>query len=168
MNLRHHHDRDDLVGEHGAGDAGQIVLAILFAVIWIADTFFLGYTTFLNNYVPLAVRIVIGIIILIMSGYLAKTGLSVVFGEVREEPGVIRKSVFGIVRHPIYLSEMLLYLGLFMLSMSLASAVVLVIAVVCLHYLSRYEEKLLLDRFGEEYEKYMREVPMWIPRPRKW
>ncbi|MFC1867105.1 methyltransferase family protein [Thermodesulfobacteriota bacterium] len=167
MNLRHHHDRDDLVGEYAAGDAGQIILAVLFAVIWITDTFFLRYTIFLNNYVPLSVRIVIGTIILIMSGYLAKTGLSVVFGEEGEEPGVIRKSVFGIVRHPIYLSEILLYLGLFMLSISLASAVVLVIAIVFLHYISRYEEGLLLDRFGEEYEQYMREVPMWIPRPWK-
>jgi protein-S-isoprenylcysteine O-methyltransferase Ste14 len=41
------------------------------------------------------------------------------------------------------------------------------IGVIFLHYISRYEEKLLLARFGEEYEQYMREVPMWIPWPWK-
>ena len=156
--------QDDLTGEHAVGDAGQIVLACLFAATWIADTFVLKYTTFLNQYVPLGVRILPGVVLLVLSGYLAKTGLSIVFGEDREKPGVIRKSVFGVVRHPIYLSEILLYLGLLMLSISLAAAVVWVIAIGFLHYISRYEERLLLARFGEDYEKYMREVPMWVPR----
>ena len=161
------HQRDDLIGEHALSDAGQIVLACLFAATWIADTFFFKYTTFLNQYVPLGARIPFGVVLLVLSGYLAKTGLSIVFGEEREEPGVIRKSVFNVVRHPVYLSEILLYLGLLMLSISLASAVVWVTAILFLHYISRYEEKLLLRRFGEEYEQYMREVPMWIPRLRK-
>ncbi len=159
--------RDDLTGEHAVGDAGQIVLACLFAATWIADTFFLNYTTFLNQYVPLGARIPCGVILLVLSGYLARTGLSIVFGEKREKPDVIRKSVFNVVRHPVYLSEILLYLGLLMLRTSLAAAVVCVLAIVFLHCISRYEERLLLERFGEEYEQYMREVPMWIPRLRR-
>ena len=80
---------------------------------------------------------------------------------------MITESVFSVVRHPVYLSEILLYLGLLMLSVSLAAAVVWIMAVGFLHYISRYEERLLLARFGEEYEQYMKEVPMWIPRFRK-
>jgi protein-S-isoprenylcysteine O-methyltransferase Ste14 len=160
-------DRDDLVGEHAVGDAGQIILACLFAGIWIVDTFFLKYTTDLNGYVPLGIRVPFGVILLVLSGYLARMGLSIVFGEKREKPGVIRKSVFNVVRHPIYLSEILLYLGFLMLSISLAAAFVLLIAILFLHYISRYEERLLLARFGEEYREYMKEVPMWVPRLRR-
>ena len=159
--------RDDLTGEHAVGDVGQIVLACLFAATWIADTFFFKYTTFLNQYLLLGARTLSGVVLLVLSGYLARTGLSIVFGENREKAGVISKGVFSVVRHPVYLSEILLYLGLLMLSISLAAAVVLVIAIVFLHYISRYEERLLLARFGKEYEQYMREVPMWIPRLRK-
>ena len=159
--------RDDLTGEHTVGDAGQIVLACIFAATWIADTFFFKYTTFLNQYVPSGVRTPFGVLLLVLSGYMARTGLSIVFDEERENPGVIRKSVFNIVRHPIYLSEILLYLGLLMLSISIAAAVVWIIAIVFLHQISRYEEKLLITRFGEEYKQYMHEVPMWIPRFRK-
>lgn len=156
--------RNDLTGEHALGDTGQIVLGCLFAVIWIADTFFVKSTTFLNQHVPLGARIPCGVILLVLSGYLAKTGLSIVFGEERETPGVIRKGVFNVVRHPIYLSEILLYSGLLVLSISLAAAVVWFIIIGFLHHISHYEEKLLLGRFGEQYEQYMREVPMWIPR----
>jgi len=163
----HHKERNDLSGEHLVGDAGQILLACLFSAMWIADTFFLKYTTFLNSYIPLGFRVPFGVVLLVVSGYMAQTGLSIVFGEKRDNPSVIRKSVFNVIRHPIYLSEILLYLGLLMLSISLAAFVVLLMAIVFLHYISRFEERLLLARFGEEYRKYMQEVPMWIPRLRK-
>jgi len=161
----HHHE--NLTGEYFAGDAGQIILALIFSGTWIADSFFLEYTTFINQYIPPAVKIPVGLVFLIISGYLSIKGLSIVFGEKREEPCVIKKGVFNIVRHPIYLSEILLYLGLLILNSSLAAAVVWIIGIGFLHYISKYEESLLLARFGKEYEQYMKEVPMWIPRLRK-
>jgi protein-S-isoprenylcysteine O-methyltransferase Ste14 len=121
----------------------------------------------LNAYVPLALRIPFSVCVLVLSGYLARTGLRTVFGEIREPPEIIHTGFFGWVRHPIYLSEILLYFGLLFLSLSLAAAVVWLVAIGFLHYVSRHEERLLLARFGAAYEEYMREVPMWIPRLKK-
>lgn len=164
---KRHQQRDDLTGEYAVGDAGQLLLACLFAVTWIADTFFFNYTTFLNKYMPLIIRIPSGIILLALSSYLAYTGLSIIFSEEREKPGVVREGVFNIIRHPIYLSEILLYLGLLMFNISLVAVAVWVMAIIFFHFIARYEEKLLLARFGKQYEQYMREVPMWFPRFRK-
>jgi protein-S-isoprenylcysteine O-methyltransferase Ste14 len=158
--------RDDLTGEHPLGDAGQIFFALLFFGIWIADSFFLKYSTQLNDIVPALVSKPIGIVLLCLSAYCAWSGLRIVFGEVRETPSVIREGVLGVVRHPIYLSEVLLYLGLFMLNMSLAAGAVWIGAAAFLYFLSRFEERLLLERFGEGYRTYMRDVGMWIPRLR--
>ena len=154
---------DNLTGEHHTGDIGQLMLFCLFMALWLSDMF-LKYSGFPNEYVPVVVRLPIGILLLVVSGYMAVTGLSIVFGKRKQSQGVINKGVFSFVRHPIYLSEILLYLGLLMLNISLAAAGVWVIAIFFLHYISRYEEKLLLVRFGKEYEKYMRQVPMWFPR----
>lgn len=156
-----------LIGENHLSDIGQIICAFIFFGVWILDTFFFRFSTFLNKYLLLAVRIPFGVMLMVISGYLARTGLSVVFGEEREKPSVIKKGVFGIVRHPIYFSEVLLYLGFLILSLSLAAAVVWVFAIIFLYYISRYEEILLLSHFGDEYKKYMNEVPMWIPKIRK-
>lgn len=155
-----------MVGEHPWGDAGQIIFAILFLVIWIGDTL-LGFTTFLNGVVPLAVRIPMAAVLLVVAGLLAHVSLRIVFGETRETPHVIRKSVFNIVRHPMYLSEVLLYVGLLLASLSLAASAVLVITTAFLHYISRHEERQLVARFGDAYRQYMHDVPMWIPRARK-
>jgi protein-S-isoprenylcysteine O-methyltransferase Ste14 len=156
--------RGDLTGEHKLSDAGQITIACLFTVVWMTDSFFFKYSTDLNNHVHLGIRIPLAIVLLFLSVYLAWTGLSIVFGDQREQPELIRKGVFKVIRHPIYLSEILLYLGLLMLSISLIAGAIWLIAIGFLHYISRHEEHLLRMRFGEEYEKYMQEVPMWIPR----
>ena len=160
--MKHRH-ADNLTGEHRIGDIGQLALYCLFMALWISDML-LDYSNFLNEYVPIGIKFPIGIIILIMSGYMAGTGLWIIFGKKSQSKGVVRKGVFRFVRHPIYLSEILLYLGLLLLNISLAAAIVWIMAILFLHYISRYEERLLLARFGKEYEQYMRDVPMWIPR----
>lgn len=163
-NKKLHHHRDDLSGEHKIGDAGQLILAIIFVGVWIADSFFLKYTTIFSPYIPDYVKIPVAVILFALAGYMAFTGLSIVFGKVREKPAVIREGVFGVVRHPIYLSEILVYLGFLLMSLSLACVFIWIIIIVFFYYISRYEEKLLLVRFGDEYRQYMKEVPMWFPR----
>jgi protein-S-isoprenylcysteine O-methyltransferase Ste14 len=164
MKTKKHKGRNDLIGEHKIGDAGQAIFAVLFGLVYVSDSFIFNFSTWLNESVPNIIRVSAGILVLILSGVLSFSGMRIVFNEVREKPEVIRKGVFAIVRHPVYLGEILLYMGLIFFSLSIASIVVWLFAVVFLYYISRYEEKILLDYFGEEYKTYMQEVPMWLPK----
>ena len=92
----HHAGREDLAGEHKAGDAGQIILLVIFLLLWVLDS-------------------------------------------------------------------ILLYPGLICITLSLASLVLWIFIIVFYWYISRHEEKLLLDRFGDEYKDYKRKVPMLFP-----
>jgi protein-S-isoprenylcysteine O-methyltransferase Ste14 len=164
---RREEERDDLTGEHALTDIGQLVLALLFAGTWIADSFFLHVTTFLNGTIHPAIRVPIAAVLLGLSGYLAWSSHRFIFGETRREPHVVRDGVFSVVRHPMYLSEILLYLGLLLLSVSLIAAGVWLAAIGFLHAIARSEERLLAARFGDEYAAYARDVGMWLPRLRK-
>lgn len=155
--------RDDLTGEHAFSDIGQLILLIIFLTIWIADSFVFKYSTFLTQYISNYIRVPIALIVLVISGLLAWTGLKIIFGETREEPQVITTGVFSIVRHPIYLSLILLYLGFILLSLSLLSVLVWILIIVFYYMISRYEEKLLIQRFGSAYEEYKKKVPMLLP-----
>ncbi len=155
--------RDDLTGEHAFSDIGQLILLIIFLTIWIADSFVFKYSTFLTQYISNYIRVPIALIVLVISGLLAWTGLKIIFGETREEPQVITTGVFSIVRHPIYLSLILLYLGFILLSLSLLSVLVWILIIVFHYIISRYEEKLLIQRFGSAYEEYKKKVPMLLP-----
>ena len=158
------HGRTDMTGEHKLGDAGQVVVLALFLTVWILDSFFFKFTAFPNDYIPLAVQILLGIIILLAALYLARSGMRTAFGVVREPPVVIRQGPFKLVRHPIYFSEILFYLSLLMFRTSLAVLAVWIIAIAFFVYISRYEEKLLLERFGDDYKAYMKETGMFWPK----
>jgi len=160
---KRHEGRNDLVGEHAFGDLGQILLLIIFLIVWISDSFIFKYSTLSLDTISNIVRMIIGFPILIISGIFAKYGLGIVFGEVREKPTVIEKGVFKIVRHPVYLGSILLYLGLIILTCSIASAILWIIIVIFYYFISKYEEKLLLKEFGTNYENYRKRVPMMIP-----
>lgn len=154
----------NLAGEHRLGDLGQLILYCLFMAAWLSDIF-LKYSNFLNAHIPSAIRLPIGLLLLIVAATMAGSGLMILFHRKTDSQGVIRKGVFRIVRHPIYLGEIIMYAGLLILNISLSSALIWVMAIFFLHYISRYEERLLLAKFGEEYRQYMKEVPMWFPCP---
>lgn len=159
----HHNGRDDLAGEYRWGDAGQLVLLFLFLVVWGVDSFWLRLTTFLAQYVPLYIRLLSAAVVFFIAARIARKGLQVVFSDVRDKPHVIRTGVFSRVRHPIYLAALLLYIGFFLTTFSLACLALWVGILIFYNYIAIYEEKLLEQKFGQEYTEYCRDVPRWIP-----
>lgn len=163
LNRKPHEGREDLTGEHKMGDAGQVVLFVLFFIVWIVDCFIYEFSEILFQNSSLFIRLPIAIVVFVVAGYLARASLKIVFDEVREKPEVINKGVFRFVRHPMYLAALLLYLSFLIFKLSLAALMVWIVTIIFYHFIARYEEKLLLEQFGEEYEKYRKSVPMWIP-----
>lgn len=57
----------------------------------------------------------------------------------------------------------LIYLGLAVITLSLAAIVVWLIIFAFYNTLANYEENLLEERFGNEYLEYKKKVRKWIP-----
>jgi protein-S-isoprenylcysteine O-methyltransferase Ste14 len=150
-------------GEHPFGDAGQLILAGLFLVVWAGDSFFLHKTTFLATYAPLAVRVVVLGLTLALALWLFRSGHVVVAHEQRPNH-VVATGAFRYVRHPLYLASLLVYFGLTTATVSLFSVVVLVGNVIFHNYIASYEENLLEAKFGEEYKRYKQRTGKWVPR----
>jgi len=159
-----HKDRPDLIGEYRYGDSGQIVLFIVFLIVWVGDSFVLHYTDFPAGHIPLIIRLPIGVLVLAAAAYFAGAGHKRLFSEARESPGIMSDGVFGRTRHPLYLGSVLFYLGLVFITVSIGSLALWIIILAFYHFIARYEEKLLQDSFGEDYLDYMAAVPMWFPR----
>jgi protein-S-isoprenylcysteine O-methyltransferase Ste14 len=150
-------------GEHPLGDTGQLVLLAVFLALWVGDSFFLRKSTFLSDYVPLSVRLVILGLTLVTAMCLFKSGHAVV--EHRERPeALVTTGAFRYVRHPLYLASILTYLGLTVSTTSIFSLVLLVVIFIFHDYIASYEETLLEAKFGEEYQAYKRRTGKWFPR----
>lgn len=164
---RDHHNRPDLGGEHRLNDLVQAILFFIFMIVWALDVFYFKYSLRQLSTIPMAMRIICIVCISIAASYLAVSGLKTVFGEIRENPAVIRTGVFRLVRHPIYLAAILFYFIFLLMAFSQLAGAVWVIIVLFYYWSARYEERLLIEKFGDDYLSYIREVPMFIPGFRK-
>ena len=162
--IKKHPGRPDLVGEHPLGDVLQVILIVIFLVVWIADSFIWHFSDFPGREASIMLRIIAGTALAIPAWILVRGGLRTVFGIPGEKPEVFRTGAFSLVRHPIYLGSILFQLSLVVFTLSLASAGLWLIITGFYYYISRYEEKALTEQFGEEYEQYKKDVPMLFPR----
>jgi protein-S-isoprenylcysteine O-methyltransferase Ste14 len=79
-----------------------------------------------------------------------------------DEKQIFRKTgAFKLVRHPIYLFS-ILFLG-FRPTMDLFYLVMFICIVIYFYIGSVYEEKKLIEIFGDEYRNYQKSVPRLIP-----
>ena len=165
---RHSHEhRKDLAGEYRWGDTGQLVFLIIFIIGMTSDLFLLKVSDSWQNALPWYFRLVLFIPLLFAAGYFAQKAHKIVFHEERKELIVIKTDVFARIRHPMYFGSILTYLGFVILSLSVIALVIFVAAVIFYYYLCRYEENLLIEKLGDDYKNYMKNVPMLIPRIRK-
>lgn len=150
-------------GEHPFGDAGQLISLGLFLVVWVVDSFSWRKSTFLQDYLPLYVRLVVLGLTLVTATLLFRSGHVVVRHEQRPNR-VVTTGAFRYVRHPLYLASILTYFGLTVSTASLFCFALLVGIWIFHNYLATYEEILLEAKFGEEYLKYKQKTGKWVPK----
>ena len=166
MSTKKHSEHPHLTGEHRWGDRGQLVLLFLFLGIWITDSFIFHYSTSVLEGVPNYIRVPAAALVLIGGWYLARGGMKSVFGTARKNPEVISTGVFRIVRHPIYTGAILFYLGASLITMSIASGALILLIIGFYITISRYEEHILTEAFGNDYLEYKKKTGMLFPKLR--
>jgi protein-S-isoprenylcysteine O-methyltransferase Ste14 len=154
--------REDLTGENPKGDLVQLIAAIGFFILLCLDNFWFDFLPEVHDLVSWWGKLLIALPFFIIASWLAKNGMRIVFGEIRNPPEVITKGPFKYSRHPIYLGALLLYVGFILFSFSILSLIYYIFVSIIYNKLANHEERLLLEKFGDEYKKYQQNVPKWI------
>jgi protein-S-isoprenylcysteine O-methyltransferase Ste14 len=88
---------------------------------------------------------------------------------------LITGGIFGLVRNPMYLGDLLIFPGYTMLLSPWLTPPFALYHIIRVLRLCAYEERRMLARWGDEYEEYCRSVPRLMPRiarlrpaPAKW
>ncbi|MFI5258973.1 MAG: methyltransferase family protein [Candidatus Limnocylindrales bacterium] len=84
--------------------------------------------------------------------------------EVRPDTELVTTGPFGVVRHPLYLSVLMLWAGGTLALLSPVLAIGLVLVVPAFYLRARAEERMLTRHFGAGYTAYATRVPMLRPR----
>jgi protein-S-isoprenylcysteine O-methyltransferase Ste14 len=140
----------------------QAVYLVFFSIVWFLDSFIFNFSTFLTNFIPLVLRVVLALSVLTLGFGLTSLGHWLLFNK--KLPGLVKIGILAHVRHPMYLGYILAYLGFIVGTMSLLSVIPWLLIIHLYVKLANYEEQKLEQRFGKDYLEYKRKVPKWIPR----
>jgi len=120
---------------------------------------------------PSVISMIIGFAIALVGELIRFLGVSWAGSETRTTGGVggtylIISGPFAFVRNPLYVGNILLYTGIGIMSWAfpyLQIAAVLFFAVQY-HFIVLEEEKYLIEKFGEDYKEYCKQVPRFFFR----
>ncbi len=79
---------------------------------------------------------------------------------------LIRKDMFAIIRHPIYLSWILMFFGIVLIFDSFIALIFCPILTIFVEFLGFFEEKyILIPEFGKKYKDYKKKTPYRLIAP---
>jgi methanethiol S-methyltransferase len=99
-----------------------------------------------------------------MNAFSQMTGVPELSSPKKGKGKLLREGIYGVVRHPRYLSAGLGAIGLGFFCNNVGLYMFLVMLVPVGWLIVTLEERELVDRFGDAYRQYQREVPPLIPR----
>ena len=72
---------------------------------------------------------------------------------------IVESGIYGIVRHPMYLGAMVMFLSHIFFGQNWIVAIGTVVAIVCCYLIMLSDEQRNAEKFGDEYKRYMQKVP---------
>ncbi len=120
--------------------------------------------------------LIIGFVIAVSGELIRLWGVSWAGSETRTTGGVggtylVISGPFAHVRNPLYVGNILMYLGLGIMSMSLfpyLQIVAILFFIMQYQFIVKEEEGFLIKKFGDDYQKYLQNVPRFFPRVTKY
>ena len=80
---------------------------------------------------------------------------------------LITEGAYGVIRHPIYAADIVLFLCIFLFYPDYRILAVAVWAAIVLVFWAGLEERMLEEKFLDDYRAYKQRVPKFIPRFKK-
>ena len=145
--------------------SGLVVVVGLIAAIYLAFGLSLAGIALLPDWLFYP-----GIALMLLGIFLRQWSIALLGGffsalvSVQEGQTIIRKGPYRYVRHPSYTGAIMIFTGIGLAILSWGSVLVLLLVSFAVYgYRIRIEEKTLVERFGEEYVRYMAETKMLVP-----
>lgn len=136
----------------------MILVGALVEFLWLRKTLVIGWSV-LGGALFIASLILRNIAIHALGRYWS------LHVEIREQHQLVRVGIYNLVRHPAYLAIMVEVISIPMTvnawwTLLFAVATYVPLLLVRLHY----EERALVEKFGEEYQTYQHEVGALVPK----
>ena len=72
---------------------------------------------------------------------------------------IVDSGIYGIVRHPMYLGAIIMFFSHFFLGQNWVVTIGTIVAIVCCYLIILSDEEQNIQKFGDDYRRYMKKVP---------
>jgi len=76
-----------------------------------------------------------------------------------ETSALVDTGIYSVIRHPLYLGWLLMYLVTILWSQHWLTIIVGILGMTSVYLISRKEDQRLVEKFGDDYKRYMCSVP---------
>lgn len=88
--------------------------------------------------------------------------------QFKEDHTLITTGPYGFIRHPMYTSLSIIFIGLAVVSSFWPLWILTLIMTIFFFRIVRIEEEMMIDEFGDEYESYIERTGRYLPKlPRR-
>ena len=139
--------------------------AVIVGILVFDGAIFNFSTQVLAEYIRWEVRVIFCAIIAVFALIFIIRSHNALFGSEEEGPShLITTGIFDQVRHPMYLGILLIHLAFIVLTISLIALGAWIVIVFIYNRMANYEEEVLEEMFGEDYQEYKKRTSKWVPR----
>jgi protein-S-isoprenylcysteine O-methyltransferase Ste14 len=157
---------EDKQVKNASGKFAYVVLPVgLLGVHWLAIYDF-SQSENHSNLMLLSTLAITLIVTAIMLSQIAIRTLGKFFDRltIKKDHQLVKDGIYSVVRHPIYSSYLLLFIGFCTMLQSLSGLGLLaVISIIWFGSRIQIEEQMLIDQFGDEYRNYQQQTKRLIP-----
>lgn len=132
----------------------------------------------LKNEIPVSLPVIVIGVFFVFAGIILHTwtakllGIKATVGYTELKPeadenngSLVISGPFSVVRHPSYGAHSLVLVGTFLITGIIAVGIMTLIDLLIAYFVTmELEERELLERFGDQYEKYRMKVPKFFPK----
>ena len=139
----------------------KFLMRIFIFLTFIAPPIILPFSKGPKIAIPIPVTLTVGIFLLVVNFYikiLAQRQIGV-SPALKGKEKLITTGIYGIVRHPLYISNGLLAIGMAILLKSMYTLLFSIVYTFLYLPIIHFEEKDLFVKYGKEYKEYKRKVP---------
>ncbi len=164
--------KQEKMSEQNVSTQGKVILFLLLIGMFILPLIYSASTwlDFANYSLPawagwLGVALLLGALFVFWRAH-ADLGLNWSPSlEIREKHELITKGIYGVIRHPMYASQWLWVIAQPLLLQNWIAGIVNLLIFIPFYILRvQAEEKMMIDKFGEDYRAYMKRTGGVIPK----
>lgn len=139
-------------------------LLLMWIFIVVTGAFTISYSWDYGLLLPSSIYINLIALIFLVIGILIRITALIEIRNAFRIDKLVTSGIYSKTRNPTYLGFVFIIIGISIASLAILSFIWAIISILTFYYVAKKEEKDLEENFGEDFLRYKKSVPLFLPK----